>query len=132
MIQTSKEVSNISILDIASDGELFNFKPPNKYQFRYRRDLIECPDSAANSANKRFFFYDKETTFHLINEEPIPGDIAGLAPRRGAWEATWWLLTHAELSLIDRSRVFSVAITLKLVQMIETFRLEKGASPERC
>jgi len=70
--------------------------------------------------------------FKKLSAADSHGDITGLAPRRGTWEATWWLLTHAELSLIDRSRVFSVAITLKLVQMIETFRLEKGASPERC
>lgn len=70
--------------------------------------------------------------FKKLSAVDSPGDITDLAPRRGAWEATWWLLTHTQLSLIDRSRVFSVAITLKLVQMIETFRLKIGASPERC
>ena len=69
--------------------------------------------------------------FKKLSIVDSPRDETGLAPRRGAWEATWWLLTR-DLSLKDRSRVFSVAVTLKLVQIIETFRLKKGASPERC
>ena len=70
--------------------------------------------------------------FRKLSVADSPWDETGLAPRRGAWKATWWLLTHADLSLKDRSRVFSVAVTLKLVQIIETIRLKKGASPERC
>ena len=69
--------------------------------------------------------------FRKLSVADSPRDETGLAPRRGAWEATWWLLTR-DLSLKDRSRVFSVAVTIKLVQIIETLRLKKGAAPERC
>ena len=70
--------------------------------------------------------------FRKLSVVDSPRDETGLAPKRNVWEATWWILTHADLSLKDRSRVFLVAIILKLVQIIETFRLKEGASPERC
>lgn len=90
-----------------------------------RKSLAAAIKQARRIAGGRYHF-------GKLSVADSPRDETGLAPRRGAWKATWWILTQGDLSLKDRSRVFLVAVTLKLVQMIETFRLKKGASPERC
>jgi glycosyltransferase involved in cell wall biosynthesis len=122
--------------DLLSGGDLewswraralgFNikFSPDTQVTTAPRKSLSAAIKQARRVAGGRYHF-------KKLCTPDSPGDHADLAPRRGAWEATKWLLTHKDLSLKDRSRVFSVAITLKLIQMIETFRLIKGAPPER-
>jgi glycosyltransferase involved in cell wall biosynthesis len=106
-------------------GFSIKFSPNTQVATAPRKSLGAAIKQARRIAGGRYHF-------KKLSEVDFPGNIADLAPRRSAWEATWWLLNHADLSIIDRSRVLSVAITLKLVQMIETIRLKKGASPERC
>lgn len=122
--------------DLLSGGDLewswraralgFNikFSPDTQVTTAPRKSLSAAIKQARRVAGGRYHFKKLSTPDSL-------GDHTDLAPRRGAWEASKWLLTHTDLSLKDRSRVFSVAITLKLIQMIETFRLKKGAPPER-
>lgn len=55
----------------------------------------------------------------------------GIKPHRSVWDATKWILTHPDLSLWNRGKVFAVASVLKLVQVFEIFRLSLGVNPER-
>ena len=101
------------------------FSPGAQVATAPRKSLSAAIKQARRIAGGRYHF-------RKLSVVDSPRDEKGLAPRRSAWKATWWILTQGDLSLKDRSRVFSVAVTLKLVQMIESFRLKKGASPERC
>ena len=101
------------------------FSPGTQVMTAPRKSLSAAIKQARRIAGGRYHF-------RKLSVVDSPRDEKGLAPRRSAWKATWWILTQGDLSLKDRSRVFSVAVTLKLVQMIESFRLKKGASPERC
>lgn len=100
------------------------FSPSAQVATAPRKSLGAAIKQARRIAGGRYHF-------RRLSIVDSPRDETSLAPRRGAWKATWWLLTR-DLSLKDRTRVFSVAVTLKLVQIIETFRLKKGASAERC
>lgn len=56
---------------------------------------------------------------------------AGIKPHRSISNAVFWIFSHPELSAWMRLQVFVVASILKMVQIIETFRLRLGTSPER-
>ena len=55
-----------------------------------------------------------------------------LVPHRSSWQSIVWICKHPDLSLVNRARVLYVAIILKLVQIIERWRLKYGAAAERC
>lgn len=54
-----------------------------------------------------------------------------LKPHRSSWASAKWLLTHPEISVLDRSKVFMVALILKAAQLAETIRLFLAGRPER-
>ena len=56
---------------------------------------------------------------------------SGLKPHRSGFLAVKWILTHPELSFWNRFKIFSVALMLKTVSVLETARLSFGGSPER-
>ena len=55
----------------------------------------------------------------------------GLKTHRTTWRAASWILLHPELSRWSRFRVFFVATILRLVRVMESFRLVLGHKPER-
>ena len=59
-------------------------------------------------------------------------DTQYLSLRRNSWQSFVWICKHPDLSLVNRARVLYVAIILKLVQIIERWRLKYGAAAERC
>jgi glycosyltransferase involved in cell wall biosynthesis len=55
----------------------------------------------------------------------------GLEPHRSAMFTAQWVLTHPELTLWNRTKVFAVAAMLKVVRTLENLRVSVGAGPER-
>jgi glycosyltransferase involved in cell wall biosynthesis len=56
---------------------------------------------------------------------------AGLKPHRSVFAAAKWILFHPQLSIWNRVKVFSVALLLKIIQILEVVRLKIGLRPER-
>lgn len=87
-----------------------------------RRSLSSAIRQARRVAGGRY-------ALHHMRRDHIPSN--GLKPHRSGFSAANWILTYPELSLWNRFKIFSVALTLKTVGIFETIRLSFGGSPER-
>lgn len=56
---------------------------------------------------------------------------SNIKPHRTGWAAAKWILTHPDLSFVNRARVFGVAVILKFTKDIERIRLSCGTKEER-
>lgn len=54
-----------------------------------------------------------------------------LKPHRSLWASIVWLLTYPKMSVLDRSKVFIVALILKTAHLAESIRLSLAGRPER-
>ena len=54
-----------------------------------------------------------------------------IAKQKTAWQSVLWIFRQKELSVLDRVRVFFVALIIRLAEMVERIRLAFGSKAER-
>lgn len=87
-----------------------------------RTSLVSAIRQARRVAGGRYTLYGTR----LEHIPPI-----GLRPHRSVVSAAKWILSHSELTIWNRGKVFVVASLLKIVQILEMLRLLCGVRPER-
>lgn len=87
-----------------------------------RTSLVSAIRQARRVAGGRYTLYGTR----LEHIPPI-----GLRPHRSVVSAAKWILSHPELTIWNRGKVFVVASLLKIVQVLEMLRLSCGVRPER-
>jgi cellulose synthase/poly-beta-1,6-N-acetylglucosamine synthase-like glycosyltransferase len=103
-------------------GYVLKYAPDVVVSTFARKSLISAIRQARRVAGGRSGLYDMQAA-HVTS--------TGIEPHRTGLSAAKWILNHPELSTLSKLQVLCVACTLKLVSVIETFRLRISDKPER-